>query len=84
MDIFKVSGTLIFQKIAKNHQEICFQSADLAYLNWNDKTKTAEYNLVIISIKLGYTCFIFFSFSLILEQIDISKLSSLCSPLSSC
>ena len=34
----------------------CFH---LAYLNWNDKAKTKEGILVIISIKLCYVCLIF-------------------------
>ena len=64
MDIFKVSGALIFQKSQKN-MEISFQSADLAYLNWNDKTKTKHTNLVIISIKLWYICLVFSHFDLL-------------------
>ena len=38
----------------------------MAYLNLNDKTKTREANLAIISIEICYICLVFFSFCLIL------------------
>ena len=53
MVIFKLSGALTFQK-KKSYLKTCFQTADLAYLNWNDKAKTKEANLFIISIKYQY------------------------------
>ena len=54
MVIFKLSGALTFQKLKKSYLKTCFQTADLAYLNWNDKAKTKEANLFIISIKYQY------------------------------
>ena len=64
-----------FSKILKNSQENLFLTADMAYLNWNDKNKNKEDNLVIISIKLCYICLIFLALSCFRVKMDIFKVS---------
>ena len=50
---------LNFHKFLKIRLKICSEATDLAYLNWNYKTKATENSLVIISITLFYICLVF-------------------------